>query len=96
MHFRNWPIVDMRTATRNVRSLVDSVEKVESRSLQEIHLNADQIFDLICLLPQIDWVRLGLTRQRAMRSPTSFSKVSAYEAEKISQCRRTDFFNRIW
>ena len=30
----------------------DSVEKVESRSLQEIHLNANQIFDPICCCPK--------------------------------------------
>ena len=30
-----------------------------------------------------------------MRSPASFSKESTCDAEKILQCRRTDFFNRI-
>jgi hypothetical protein len=73
----------------------DSVEKVRSRSLKEIRLNSDAIFDLICLPPQIDYGRLGLTRSRAMRSPASFSKESTCDAEKILQCRRTDFFNRI-
>jgi hypothetical protein len=30
-----------------------------------------------------------------MRSTASFSKDSAYDAEKILRCRRADFFNRI-
>ena len=75
--------------------VVDSVEKVGSRSLKEIRLNDNAIFDLICLPPQIDYGRLGLTRSRAIRSPAAFPKDSAYDAEKILQCRRTDFFNRI-
>ena len=75
--------------------MADSVEKVGSRSLKEIQLNDNAIFDLICLPPQIDYGRLGLTRSRAMRSPASFPKDSAYDAAKILQCPRTDFFNRI-
>ena len=75
--------------------MTDSVEKVGSRSLKEIRLNDNAIFDLICLPPQVDYGRLGLTRSRAMRSPASFPKDSAYDAEKILQCPRTDFFNRI-
>jgi hypothetical protein len=47
------------------RLLTDSVEKVESRSLLEIRLNNNAILDLICLPPQIDYGRLGLTRSRA-------------------------------
>jgi len=73
----------------------DSVEKVRSRSLKEIRLNSDAIFDLICLPPQIDYRHLGLTRSRAMRSPASFSKDSAYGAEEIAACPQADFFNRI-
>jgi len=75
--------------------MADSVEKVRSRSLTEIRLNDDAIFDLICLPPQIDYGLLGLTRSRAMRSPASFSKNSAYGAEKFLHWRSTDFFNRI-
>ena len=75
--------------------LADSVEKVGSRSLKEIRLNDDAIFDLICVRPEIDYGRLGLTRSIAMRSPASFSKNSAYGAEKFLHCRSTDFFNRI-
>jgi len=73
----------------------DSVEKVRSRSLKEIRLNSDAIFDLICLPPQIDYGLLGLTRSRAIRVPRAFSKNSAYGAEKFLHCRSTDFFNRI-
>jgi hypothetical protein len=69
----------------------DSVEKVRSRSLKEIRLNDDVIFDLVCLPPQIDYGRLGLTRSCAMRSPASFLKVSAYDAEKSLRCRRQTF-----
>ena len=87
--------VPLQVPTVACRLMADSVEKVGSRSLKEIRLNDDAIFDLICLPPQIDYGRLGLTRSRAMRSPASFSKDSAYDAEKILQCRRTDFFNRI-
>jgi len=54
------------------RLMADSVEKVGSRSLKEIQLNDNAIFDLICLPPQIDYGRLGLTRSRAMRSPHVF------------------------
>src|SRR3954454_1714264 len=77
------------------RLLTDSVEKVESRSLLEIRLNDNAILDLTCLPPQIDYGRLGFTRSRAMRSPASFSKDGAYDAEKIAACPQTDFFNRI-
>jgi len=75
--------------------LADSVEKVRSQSLEEFRLNDDAVFDLFCLLSQIDCGRLRLTRPRAMRSPTSFLKDSAYGAEKISRRPPTDFFNRI-
>jgi hypothetical protein len=75
--------------------MTDSVEKVESRSLLEIRLNDNAILDLTCLPPQIDYGRLGFTRLRAMRSPASFSKDGAYDAEKIAACPQTDFFNRI-
>ena len=47
-------------------------EKVRSRSLTEIRLNDNAIFDLICLPLQIDYGRFGLTRSRAMRSPHVF------------------------
>jgi len=54
------------------RLMADSVEKVGSRTLQEFRLNDGAIFDLICLLAQIDCGRFGLTRSRAMRSPRVF------------------------
>jgi hypothetical protein len=75
--------------------VADSVEKVRGQSLEEVRLNNDAVFDLFCLLSQIDCGRLGLTRPRAMRSPTSFLKGSAYDAEKISRSPPTDFFNGI-
>jgi|GEM_PF-4398391 len=75
--------------------MADSVEKVESRWLPKIRRNDDAIFGLIWLLTQISYGRLGLTGPRIMRSPASVSKISAYDAEKILRCRRTDFFNRI-
>ena len=58
----------------------DSVEKVGSRSLKKFRLDHHAVFD-----PQIDCGRLGLTRPRATRSPASFSKHSAYDAQRISQ-----------
>jgi len=54
-----------------------------------MRLSDDQIFDLIWLRPQIDCGLLGLTRPQAMRSPTSSARDRAYDAEKISRCRRT-------
>ena len=51
--------------------MADFVEKVRSRSLKEIRPNDDAIFGLICLPPQIDYGRLGLTAPCIMRSPAS-------------------------
>ena len=56
-----------RSLQEGRRLMADSVEKVGSRSLKEIRLNANAIFDLICLPPQIDDGRLGLTRSRVVR-----------------------------
>ena len=70
---------------------VDSVEKVGSRSLKKIRLNDNAIFDLVCLPPQIDYGRLGLTRSHAMRSPASFSKDITYNAEKCCSAGEQTF-----
>ena len=92
---RSGSLFGPRSANSGCQIRADSVEKVGSRLLKEIRLNDNAIFDLICLPPQTDYGRLGLTRSRPMRSPASFPKDSAYDAEKILQCRRTDFFNKI-
>jgi hypothetical protein len=77
------------------RMWADCVEKVESRSFPEIHLNGSEIFSLIWLPLQIDYGHLGLTRLRIMRSPVRLSRNEAYGAEKIAPPPQTDFFNRI-
>jgi len=70
--------IDIAEGTRaEAESYSASVEKVRSRSMKEIRPNDDAIFGLICLPPQIDYGRLGLTPARAMWSPTSFWKDSA-------------------
>jgi len=65
------PVVDIVWRAGDVRLASDSVEKVRSRSMKEIRPNDDAIFGLICLPPQIDYGRLGLTAPCIMRSPAS-------------------------
>ena len=90
-----------------LRVRADSVEKVRSQSLEEFRLNDDAVFDLFCLLSQIDCGRLRLIRPRVMRSPTSLheNRASMYPASDWSvlcsepswiSARLPDLYSRAW